>query len=92
MSLPPCVLRLRVNSGHRHLSLWIPLFLVWPLVMTAALALLPIMLVAAAVMWYGGRGKRLLISCLLVLRCLWALRGVEMSIRQSEKEVLVGFR
>lgn len=49
MMLPPSIMRVRLKSdGRRKLGLWLPLFLIWPLVLVVALLLLPLLLLVAA--------------------------------------------
>ena len=56
MMCPPWLLRVRIQSPQRRFRLWLPLFLIWPLVALLVLALSPLIAVLAMVMWRRGRG------------------------------------
>jgi hypothetical protein len=46
MSLPPCIMRLKVINDQHHINLWLPLFLAWIIVGALALVLSPLMALA----------------------------------------------
>lgn len=35
--IPPSILRIYVNTNPKHIRLWIPLFLLWPLIILAVI-------------------------------------------------------
>ena len=39
MMWPPSVLRLRIDNRQRHFGLWLPLFLIWPVLLVLGLVL-----------------------------------------------------
>jgi len=101
--MPPMVLRVRIHNQRRHFGLWVPLFPVVPLLILLALLLpillLPFLLVAVAVFWYRGWGRRLLIAGpwlllagprFVALFC--ALRGLEIDVQNPKEKVLISFR
>lgn len=92
MTAPPLWLRFRLaDEGHR-LSLWLPLFILWPFVAALALVLLPFVLLFAAVFWYSGYGKTLLLSGPRIMTCICALRGLHVHVGQKQNGVLISVR
>lgn len=89
MILPTTLLRVRVSSkGKRNVNLWIPLFLVWPIVLALMVVLSPVALLLC-VFWRKGRpvilaGPRILAAC-------WATRGLEVRVDDGDDHVLVSF-
>ncbi len=89
---PPCVLRLRIHNQRRHLSLWLPLFLVFLPVAVFALILLPLVLIAAVALWYRGWGKAVLLAGPAAYGLLCATRGLEIEVSKPSERVLISFR
>lgn len=91
MMYPPALMRLRVIQKGRGVSLWLPLFLVWPLAIAVKLALLPFLLLAIAVMWPSGWGRRLLIGSIALVSVACALRGLEIEVERPNEQVTIIF-
>jgi hypothetical protein len=92
MIWPPSVLHLRIHNSRRHFRLWLPLFLIWPLMLMIFLALSPLVLVLAVVLWPSGMGKPLLFAGPVLFRVLCALRGLEVNVEQPSERVLISIR
>jgi len=92
MTLPPSVLRIRVINDKKRFSIWLPLFLVWPLVLAVALVLSPLIIVLSVVLWHRGLGKTLLLSGPLFFALFSELRGLEIDVQNGPETVLVYFR
>ena len=58
MKRPPLIVRLRLPHKEGSLNLWIPIFLVYPLLLAIALLLAPFVLVTSLIMWPSGWGTR----------------------------------
>ena len=52
------MIRIRAVTPARSFSLWLPVFLIWPLVGLVALFLAPFVLTTALILWPAGRGRR----------------------------------
>lgn len=92
MSVPPWIMHLHVrNIGSRGFGIWLPLFLAWPLFILIALLLMPFVLLAAAFLWPGGNGKRVLLFCLALPRLLVALRGLNIDVKQDRTRFHIAF-
>jgi hypothetical protein len=91
MNYPPMLLRLNI-SGKRRFSLWLPLFLLWPVVTALVIALAPLVLLAALILRPFVWGKLLLLSGPMLFGVLCALRGLELELNQGNRLMLVSFR
>ena len=89
MILPPMVLRIRVSENGSHkVRLWIPLFLVWPLVLAFTALFAPGWL---AICLLVPRARRYAFAGPRVLTVLWALRGLCVTVDDADDSVLVSF-
>ena len=89
---PPSVLRIRVRDNDHNIGLWLPLILVWPLVVLVDIVLSPLILLLSLILWPSGYGKPLLFAGPLVFRLFCALRGLTVSVEQRSERVLVYFK
>jgi hypothetical protein len=80
MMLPPALLRVCVQSDESRRRLWIPVFLLWPLLAFMAALAMPVCALIAALYWRGGLGRPILfaVPCLLYLLC--SLRGLRFDV------------
>ena len=81
---PPMLLRLRIYNGQRRIRLWIPLILLWPLVVLAVLVGTPIALVA-----YRTRARTILLAGPLLLYSLASLRGLRCAVASGKDDVFI---
>ena len=56
MMLPPALVRVRVQSVERRKRLWLPVFLLWPLLALMAALAVPVCALIAALYWRRGVG------------------------------------
>ena len=92
MTRPPLFLKLRFHGKHRGFSLWLPLFLIWPLFLVGALLLLPLVLLAAIILFPFGWSLTVLMFGPLVLNVLCALRGLHVDIHDGKEQVYISFK
>ena len=92
MMCPPWLLRVRIQSPQRRFRLWLPLFLIWPLVALLVLASSPLIAVLAMVMWRRGRGKALLLAIPALFRVFCNLRGLRVEIQNTTERVSIAIR
>jgi hypothetical protein len=89
----PLCMRLKISNQHkRNVSLWLPLFLAWLIVIPLMIILLPIVLLTALFLWPRGLGGIVLIGYGMLFVILWSLSGFHLEIGQSDKEVCVTLR
>jgi hypothetical protein len=90
MILPTSVMRIRiVEGGRKKIGLWIPVFLVWPVVIALMVALSPVALIVCIV-W--PKGRIYVAAGPMILAVCWALRGLEVRVQDEEDQVLISFR
>ena len=92
MSFPPPIMRLRIQEDDRSFSLWLPLILIWPLIVVLGIALLPVVLILAILLWPTGWGKTILFGGPALLRVCCALRGLEIYVEETSQQVFISFR
>jgi len=84
---PPSVLRVKVKGESRNVGLWFPLFVIWPFLALAALALAPIVVTLAIVFWWTRWSKPMLHSIPYFYSVFCALRGLRVDVQQPNKHV-----
>ena len=92
MMFPPSILRLRIHNKQHNFSLWLPLFLLWPLLLVLGLLLLPLLLIAAVILSYRGWGIPLLLAGPAIFGLLCALRGLKVEIGQNSEQVFISLQ
>lgn len=92
MMFPPSILRVRVLDKDSRVSLWIPLILVWPLVLGLYLLLLPCIVVVAIVTWHNGWGRQILFGGPALFRLSCDLRGLKIDVTEPKESVLIYFK
>jgi hypothetical protein len=86
MSIPPCLLHLRIHNEEHNFGIWLPLFLAWLILAVLILALLPIFLILLIVALPFGWGEFMLLLGPRFYNILCALRGLKVDIdRANEK-------
>ena len=92
MIWPPSVLRVEIKQESTHFNLWLPLFVIWPFLLLAALVLAPLVLALAIVLWWTGWGRPMLYSGPIFFAVFCALRGLEIDVQNRDKHVHLSFR
>jgi hypothetical protein len=91
MSIPPCLMRLKIINEEHHVNLWLPLFLVWIILGVLALVLSPLVALLVILLWPLGWGEFLLLLGPYVYNCVCSLRGLSVDINNKSGIVLVYF-
>lgn len=90
MILPSSVLTICVTEdGQRKCRIWLPLFLVWPIVIVSMVVLAPIALVVAAVC---RRWSRVILAGPELIAACWSLRGLRVRVEDGGDQVLINVR
>ena len=92
MNRPPSMMRLRIADGRKPISLWIPLFLIFPIIAVLLLVFIPFLLIAALVLWPIGWGKSILMVGPVLLNCVCNLRGLEVEVENPKENILMSFK
>ncbi|OGH05737.1 MAG: hypothetical protein A2W22_02055 [Candidatus Levybacteria bacterium RBG_16_35_11] len=86
----PLLLRIRVrNEDHRGVNLWLPLFLLWLIVLPLLVALLPLVLLAALILWPSGKGKVLLYGYVMIFGLIGYMSGLKIDIRSRSNNIYI---
>lgn len=89
MILPPSLLRIRIRNRTTRFSLWLPLILIWPLILLAMVILSPLVLICAVLLWPMGLGKPILLTGPLLFRLFCSIKGLEVAVEKSSEQVLI---
>lgn len=76
MKRPPMLMRVQIGGGVGRFPLWLPLFLLLPLVLVLLIVLSPLILIAIIFLRLSGRGKRMSPVVQASLGALCSLRGI----------------
>jgi uncharacterized membrane protein (DUF441 family) len=93
MRVPPYAVSLRVvEAGRTKVRFWLPMFLVWPLLL--ALGLLPLVaaLVADGVRLVSGRRRQYVAFLVGCLGAVAEARGVEVFVEDKDRAVALTVR
>lgn len=91
MSIPPCLMHVRIHNEEHHFGLWLPLFLAWLILAALLLAILPILLILLIVALPFGWGEFMLLLGPRFYNILCALRGLKVEIDRTNEKVEVLF-
>ena len=91
MSWPPMLLHLRFPVEAGSWGLWLPFFLIYPILLAVSLVLLPFLLIAGLVMWPGGRAKIPLLVLPYIWNVIFKTRGLLVDVKQEDHDVLIDF-
>jgi hypothetical protein len=95
MSWPPYLLKLRINNESHKFGLWLPLFIIWPIVFACLLAvfliLLPFALLAMIFTWQLGWWRPALLVVPATSRVLCSLHGTTVDVDGQDGHVEVEF-
>ena len=79
----------RVKAGRKRLSLWLPLILIWPIVLALGIVLFPIVAIVALALWPTGAGKPILVLGPRLFGLFCRLRGLHVEIETKDESVLI---
>jgi hypothetical protein len=86
----PLLLRIRVRKENRRgVNLWLPLFLLWLLVLPILAALLPLVLIAALILWPSGKGKLILYGYIMIFGLIGYMSGLKIDVRSGDNNIYV---
>jgi hypothetical protein len=90
MIFPPALFRLRlVEYGRKKVGLWVPVFLLWPLLLVLAAVSVPLLLVAALALWRNPKARKALKSIPAAFVAFCSLRGCRIEVNGAEEEVFI---
>ncbi len=90
MILPPAIVRFRiVEQGRRKIGLWLPIFLLWPVLILLILVSMPLLLFLALAFWWYTGARKILRCILFALSLIFSLRGLAIEVEDEEDQVII---
>jgi hypothetical protein len=91
MSIPPCLLHIRVHNEEHSFGIWLPLFLAWLILAILVLAFLPLFLILLIVALPFGWGEFMLLVGPRFYNILCALKGLKLDVDKTGEKVEILF-
>ncbi len=95
MSLPPYLLKFHIRNSKHNFGLWLPLFLIWPIVLVCLLGvfliLLPFALLTIIFTWQLGWVYPVIMGFPAICRVLWNLRGMILDVDGKDGQIQLEF-
>ncbi len=85
MIRPPLIMRIRIRNSNTKFGLWIPLFVIFPIVAVLMIALAPLALLAALIVLPFGYARTVLCAPAL-FSVICAMRGLEVDVVNGRKD------
>jgi len=92
MIWPPSLLGFRIRNENRGFGFWLPLFLIWPPIVLAALVMLPWVILLSLLLWPSGWGRPMLLTGPWFFRVFCALRGLLIDVKSGTTQVHIVIR
>jgi hypothetical protein len=89
MNRPPLIMRIRIQNPDHKFGLWLPLFLLLPLVLVVFIILSPLILIGFLVLCCMGWGKVALRLPGAIWRVFCATRGLRVDMNNSTDRVKI---
>lgn len=80
MKRPPMLMRVRIDGRERNFLLWLPLFLLLPVVLVLLIILSPLILIAIVILRLRGRERQLSPTAEVFVRVFCSVRGIKAAI------------
>ena len=91
MSIPPCLLHIRVHNEEHSFGIWLPLFLAWLILAILVLAFLPLFLILLIIALPFGWGEFVLLVGPRFYNILCALKGLKLDVDKTGEKVEILF-
>ena len=89
----PFILKLRVkDKNQRRFSIWLPLFLIWLIVLPLLAIPAPLVLIAALILWPSGKGRLVLYSYAAIFSLICNMSGLKLDIQSKDSMVYINLR
>ncbi len=89
MNWPPTLIHIKVKNKNTSFSLWLPLFLLLPVLFLILLALSPLILIAIIVLWETRWRRMAIFSLGVAFLALWHLRGLKVDVQGPKESVYI---
>jgi hypothetical protein len=89
MKRPPMLLYVKIRGERRGFGLWLPIFLLLPLVLAVLIILVPLTLIAIPIFWPSGWRKRALHIFGAAFEILCSMRGIKVDVQSDHDCVYI---
>lgn len=84
----PMIMKIHIHErAGKKIRLWLPMFLIWILLVALLVLLSPVFLLAGIVAGLRGYGKVFLFAFPMLFSVLWAMSGLSIHIEDEDKKV-----
>ena len=89
----PLILKLRIkDKNHKRFGIWLPLFLIWLIILPLLSLPAPLVLFAALILWSSGKGRFVLYSYAAIFNLIGNMSGLKVDIQSKDSIVYVDLR
>lgn len=89
---PPLFMKIHVvENGKTKIRLWIPIFIVWLILLVLAIALAPLIIIVALILWPRSLGKKILLLGPAFFYLLGSMRGLNILTQNPKDQVCIYF-
>jgi hypothetical protein len=89
MNWPPMLIQVKIENKNHWFNLWIPLFLVYPVILVIFLILSPLLLIALIVLSLIGWEAIILLALQAPFIILWNMRGLKVDVQNRHDTVFI---
>jgi hypothetical protein len=88
----PMLMKIKIpRQEKRSITIYLPVFLAWILLMAVFLLLLPFILLTALFTWFRGYGKIFVLFFPMLFNVLWHLQGLLIDVQDKEGHIYFSF-
>jgi hypothetical protein len=88
----PMILQLKIpRTGKPPVNLYLPLFLIWLLLLPFALLVVLLMLIVSGLTWTTGHGRTILFMIPMIGALLWNLGGLRIDVKDRDSQIYMSF-
>lgn len=88
----PLLMKIKIPRQSKHpLTLYLPLFIAWIILIAVFLLLLPIIFIMAIVSWSKGYGRLVLIFIPMVCSIFWHMQGLKIDVQDKDQHIYLSF-
>ena len=80
----PLILKLNIRDNkNKRFGIWLPLFLIWLIVLPLLVLAAPIVFLIALFLWPGGKGRMIFYSYLAIFALIGNMSGTKLDIQSK---------
>lgn len=87
----PLLLYLRIPTDEGSFGMWLPWFLIYPILLALMLLVLPFVLILALILLPMGKARPLIMVGPYLWRVLFNLRGLRVDVRSGSRQTQLNF-